>query len=579
MLKVQFQQTLTTTINFSSNIKNTNRTSVSINILYPEDLADISVKLFEKEKQPVKKSIITENEHKLSSTEFKSKIPFKKLLFNYGIGMSNSGFNSKTLNRKSEFVYANDVTNTDPSTGRSDYESTGYSVMEKTNKQSFTDEIIYTWNITLVVTPPPSKFGLFPMFGMFVGFAVNIFGFSLTLKRSDAMPFLKKPVELGIIACGQYLLLPAMAFLLNIILSPNAAFQFIFISMSSASSGAFSNISTILIKARLNLNILALLLMPILGIVMIPAWICTAGSYILKRAFQDYQFYFPWKEFLILKSLYIIPGLIGMTINKYFPKVAAILTVVIRAIGFVWVVSMTILMLIDQTWVLAYGRIWNSVLGPVILPIIGGLTIFTISYLSVRDIKTSATIVVQVITPNPSYGVLLSLLMVSPPYNAICICISILYFCTILAILITSTVFVRTRQRIVSRRKQLSRIEYPTIDISTDSSSASECANSDTDIVGKESGDTNKYRQIKKSRMKIKDILNYLKFKNTTSVVATTNSTTNSNTTTTSTNNNDNNVNNNNNNNNDSTSNDIWSIDIPSSHSKPDELDENNNNV
>ena len=63
----------------------------------------------------------------------------------------------------------------------------------------------------IIVAAPESVFGAVTMIGIFVGFALNLFGFSLTVRPGSFSSYIRKPVELGLIVCLQFAILPLVS--------------------------------------------------------------------------------------------------------------------------------------------------------------------------------------------------------------------------------------------------------------------------------------------------------------------------------------------------------------------------------
>ncbi len=148
-----------------------------------------------------------------------------------------------------------------------------------------------------------------------------MYGVALSLKMEDFTRIFKgpKPALVGILS--QFIALPALTYLLVLILQPQPSVALGMILVAACPGGNISNFFSLMSRGNAALSVTLTAFASVLAIFMTPFnLIFWAGLYgptqeILTRVEVE-----PWQVFQTILLILIIPLVLGMATNRYFPK-------------------------------------------------------------------------------------------------------------------------------------------------------------------------------------------------------------------------------------------------------------------
>ena len=166
--------------------------------------------------------------------------------------------------------------------------------------------------------------------------ALIMFGVALGIKTEDFRRLFKSPKILitGIIA--QFLLFPVLTFLLVNIMNPYPSIALGMIMVAACPGGNISNFATHLAKGNAALSISLTAFATLVAVIMTPLNLAFWGNLygptaqILREVSLD-----PLELIKIVSLILGIPLLLGMAIRKYKPKIANLLSKILRPLSVV----------------------------------------------------------------------------------------------------------------------------------------------------------------------------------------------------------------------------------------------------
>lgn len=138
---------------------------------------------------------------------------------------------------------------------------------------------------------------------------------------------------------------------------------------------------------------------------------------------------------MALISLFSLPGVVAIFLNKRFPKQSYIVSIVVRPIAISVVVVCVSLTAYDTWWTMQYGLDYRITMPPVLTLLTGLLVSCGVGALITKNYETAMTIMLQTCVPNPGFSLLFLLTVVPQPFGVISISIVAIYYITFLCCL------------------------------------------------------------------------------------------------------------------------------------------------
>ena len=199
-------------------------------------------------------------------------------------------------------------------------------------KLNFSEGSLFFLNITLAI--------------IMVGVALGI-----RLKKFKNLFLSPKPVIVGLIS--QLVLLPALTFLLTIILKLPESIALGMILVASCPGGNISNFMSSLAKANVELSVSMTMVTTLGAAVFTPLNFALWGNLFLKFASKNYQNleainidFFQMLQTVVI--ILVIPIIIGLLITKYFSKVSAKSGPYVRKISIVIFLGLVVAMVFNN---------------------------------------------------------------------------------------------------------------------------------------------------------------------------------------------------------------------------------------
>lgn len=241
--------------------------------------------------------------------------------------------------------------------------------------------------------------------------AITFVNMGCTLELDVIWDCVVRPVGPAIGALCQFVIMPLAGYCLALLSASSAGMQLaIFVTGCSPGGGA-SNIWTYLLRGNVNLSVTMTVFSSLLAFATVPAWVYCLG----RGLVQDTDLVVPYSKILTLLVSLIVPCGIGILIRRKLPKVANILTRLLKpwsVILFVFILSFGVYCNLHL-----WGYIkWNLVLSAGSLPFLGFVAGAVASRLFRRSLAD--TIAISIETGVQNTGVAIYILKFSLPEPA-----------------------------------------------------------------------------------------------------------------------------------------------------------------
>lgn len=177
----------------------------------------------------------------------------------------------------------------------------------------FTSKYFVVWVILLAVIAYflPSGFAwIAPYISLLLG--IVMFGMGLTLKASDFAIVFRKPLPVIIGVLAQYIIMPGVAYLLAVILHLSPELSAGLVLVGACPGGTASNVMVYLAKGDVPLSVAMTSVSTVLAPILTPlVLLVLAGQWIPVNATS---------MFLSIVEVIIIPIIVGLLINVFFPR-------------------------------------------------------------------------------------------------------------------------------------------------------------------------------------------------------------------------------------------------------------------
>ena len=154
----------------------------------------------------------------------------------------------------------------------------------------------------------------FSSFGSYITILLGVvmFGMGLTLKASDFKLVFTKPIPVLIGVVAQFSIMPTVAFVIAYLLQLPAEIAAGLVLLGSVPGGTASNVMVYLAKGNLPLSITMTSVSTLLAPIMTPLLLLIfAGQWLPVD---------PMSMFMSIVQVIVIPIILGLLVNKYFPK-------------------------------------------------------------------------------------------------------------------------------------------------------------------------------------------------------------------------------------------------------------------
>lgn len=139
-----------------------------------------------------------------------------------------------------------------------------------------------------------------------------MFGMGLTLKASDFKLVFTKPIPVLIGVVAQFSIMPTVAFVIAYLLKLPAEIAAGLVLLGSVPGGTASNVMVYLAKGNLPLSITMTSVSTLLAPIMTPLLLLIfAGQWLPVD---------PMSMFMSIVQVIVIPIILGLLVNKYFPN-------------------------------------------------------------------------------------------------------------------------------------------------------------------------------------------------------------------------------------------------------------------
>lgn len=162
------------------------------------------------------------------------------------------------------------------------------------------------------------------LFWLNISLGFIMFGVAINLKVDDFLLVLKNPKAVLTGILSQFLFLPALTFVLILLLQPRPSFALGMILVAACPGGNISNFMSSMAKGNTALSVSLTAVSSMLCIFMTPfnlsfwASLYTPTAQILTEIRLDF-----WSLFKTIATLLIIPIILGMLLRKYQPMIAS----------------------------------------------------------------------------------------------------------------------------------------------------------------------------------------------------------------------------------------------------------------
>lgn len=228
-----------------------------------------------------------------------------------------------------------------------------------------------------------------------------------TLDLQIVKGIIKKPIGPAVGVFCQYVLMPAISFLLGLALFPDDPLLRLGLFLNgSCPGGGASNMWTHLLGGSLDLSIMMTFISTITAFAAVPFWVLVIGPVILA----DGQFTIPFFDIFITVISLIIPCGIGILIQIYFPKTVKYFEKLLTPM------SVFNLLFIFTFGIYAYLYVfeiftWRMLVSGIALPSLGYLSGMAIAFLF--RMSTREIIAISVETGVQNYTIALIILQVT----------------------------------------------------------------------------------------------------------------------------------------------------------------------
>jgi BASS family bile acid:Na+ symporter len=182
------------------------------------------------------------------------------------------------------------------------------------------------------------------LFTLNIVLAIIMFGIALDITTADFKRLFKNPKIVFVGILSQFVLLPALTFLLVIITKPQASIALGLILVGACPGGNVSNYMSKLAKANPALSVSLTAFATLLSIVMTPlnfefwASMYEPTNQILKKVQLD-----PYALFRIVGLILGLPLLVGMLIKSILPKIAAKISRILKPLSFLFFIALLVI--------------------------------------------------------------------------------------------------------------------------------------------------------------------------------------------------------------------------------------------
>jgi len=191
------------------------------------------------------------------------------------------------------------------------------------------------------------------------------FGAALDLKKVRGIVF--KPVGPAIGIFCQFLFMPLTSYFLGLWLFPKSVEMQLGLFFTGISpAGGASNIWTVVLGGNLDLSIAMTTISTFASFGMIPLWTFTLGRTIFDRG----NLVVPYSKIATFAFGLLIPLGIGVLIQKYYPRMAAVLVRILKTFSSLLILFIVIFAIITNLYLFELFT-WEIVIGGLALPLLG----------------------------------------------------------------------------------------------------------------------------------------------------------------------------------------------------------------
>ncbi|XP_055389850.1 ileal sodium/bile acid cotransporter-like [Condylostylus longicornis] len=163
--------------------------------------------------------------------------------------------------------------------------------------------------------------------------------FGAALDLSVLKGILKKPVGPAIGCFCQFILMPVMSYALGYALFATDINMWLGLFFTGVSpGGGASNMWTVILKGNINLSIVMTTISNLGAFAMMPLWIFTLG----KTIFDYGDLKIPYDRIATFAVSLVVPLLIGIGIQKFLPRIARVLSRLLRPISAILIIFIII---------------------------------------------------------------------------------------------------------------------------------------------------------------------------------------------------------------------------------------------
>lgn len=165
-----------------------------------------------------------------------------------------------------------------------------------------------------------------------------MFGVALEMKWGQFKEIIKYPRSYAIGLVSQLLLLPILTLLLIFIIKPHPFIALGMLLVAACPGGNVSNYAVHLAKGNIGLSVILTATSTLLCSFTTPI-LFKIGTYFLAKENNEHFQIDPWSMILSIVTLLLIPSLLGMSINNFFPKFTEKILKPVKILSFVIFIS------------------------------------------------------------------------------------------------------------------------------------------------------------------------------------------------------------------------------------------------
>jgi sodium/bile acid cotransporter 4 len=219
----------------------------------------------------------------------------------------------------------------------------------------------------IVIRSALTKIAIVSLFGVSICTCVNIFSYGCQLTPKAVRERLRRPAGFIIGSVCQFIFMPVLTYLAGLAFSLPSALRYALLALGCSPGGGPSNFATLILRGDLDLSVMMTFTSNLLSIGMMPLWLCTLGQSILREHYPDWTVHPPWRQLCLFGLCLSLPTVLGCLIRWRLPRVARVLSVVVRASAALGMIVFFATAVYANVWVFNYMSNWRPIVATVLI--------------------------------------------------------------------------------------------------------------------------------------------------------------------------------------------------------------------